>query len=226
VILQVITSRLRLCDSNDDRRQVHRCICRQAEYAIEAGVDMFQIREPGLEARDLLALATAVVSRAAGSSTRVIINDRVDVALASGAGGVHLREDSFPSSAVRAAVPAGFVIGCSVHSAAGAEAVAGTADYLIAGTVWPSASKPGASLIGPDGLAAIARAATVPVLAIGGVTLDRIALAARAGASGIAASDLFIEETGRVADGPCRAVRLTELVRAARAQFDTARSAS
>jgi thiamine monophosphate synthase len=66
----------------------------------------------------------------------------------------------------------------------------------------------------------------VPVLAIGGVTLDRIALAARAGASGIAAIDLFIEETGRVADGPCRAVRLTELVRAARAQFDTARSAS
>lgn len=226
MILQVVTSCLRLCGSNDDRRQVHRCICRQAEYAIEAGVDMFQIREPRLEARDLLALATGVVARAAGSSTRVIINDRLDVALASGAGGVHLREDSFPPSAVRAAVPEGFVIGCSVHSVAGAEMVAGTADYLIAGTVWPSTSKPGAPLIGPDGLAAIARISAVPVLAIGGVTLDRMPLVARAGASGAAAIELFLDEAGRVTDGCCRAVPLAELVRSARAQFDTVRGAS
>jgi thiamine-phosphate pyrophosphorylase len=227
VILEVVTNRARLCGTDADRRRVRQCVRRQAAYAVDAGVGLFQIREPGLEAGDLLALATEVVTVASGTSMRVVINDRLDVALACGAAGVHLRQDSFPPSSVRSMTPSGFIIGCSVHSVAGAVAAAGTADYLVAGTVWPSASKPsGHRLLGLDGLAAIVRAVRVPVLAIGGVTLDRMPEVAKAGAAGVAAIELFLGPTDEGSGVRCRAVDLARLVETARARFDTSRSAS
>lgn len=221
MILQLVTDRRRLCGAADPelRRQ---CLLRQVQYGIDAGVDFLQVREPDLEAGELAALVGDIVGRVRGSRTAVLVNDRVDVALASGAAGVHLRADSVPAAAVRSITPRGFVIGQSVHAPDEAVAAAPDVDYLIAGTVWPSASKPtGHPLLGPTGLASLVGAVGVPVLAIGGVTLDRLADIAATGAAGIAGIGLFMSvPEGVPADG-CRAIRLGDVVGAARRRFDT-----
>jgi len=191
---------------------------------------MVQIRERDLEAAHLARLVSAVVDLARGSRSRIIVNDRLDVALACGAGGVHLRADSMPPSRARSIAPPGFLIGCSVHAPAEARAVAPDVDYLIAGTVWPTESKPagpaGRPPIGPDGLAAIARAARVPVLAVGGVTLDRVPHLSASGAAGVAAIGLFLGSAPDSGPTLCRAIALRETVRLARARFDTPERAS
>jgi thiamine-phosphate diphosphorylase len=154
----------------------------------------------------------------------VIVNDRLDVALACGAAGVHLPADAIPPAAARAIAPPGFVIGRSVHGADEAAAVARDVDYLIAGTTWPTASKPGDQpLLGVAGLRRVVAAAKVPVVAIGGVTIDRIAEVKMTGAAGIAAIGLFM---GAADPDGCRAAALRGTVDAARAAFDTSGTAS
>ncbi len=125
------------------------------DSAIDAGVDAVQIRERDLEARDLAALAARVAGRARGHAL-VLVNERADVALASGVDGVHLRADSAPTDEVRRLGPPGWIVGRSVH---GAEEAGGEieADYVFFGTVFESGSKaPGAPLAGLDGLRAAA----------------------------------------------------------------------
>jgi thiamine-phosphate diphosphorylase len=198
----------------------------QARCAVSAGVTFIQVRERDLEAADLAAIVGDLVALARGSDTRVLVNDRVDVAVACGAAGVHLRGDSVSAAEVRRAFGPDFVIGVSVHTVDEALSVAGGVDYITAGTVWPSASKSHAGeCLGRAGLARIARAVTVPVLAIGGVTRDRLAEAAQAGAAGAAAIGLFIGPAAADHDG-CRAAPLDDVVDAARAAFDTPRSGS
>jgi thiamine-phosphate pyrophosphorylase len=196
----------------------------QVRHAVDAGVDLIQVRERDLEAAALAALVTDVLAAARGTSTRVVVNDRLDVALTCGADGVHLRSDSIAVAAARQLAPAGFVIGRSVHRIDELTAASG-ADYLIAGTVFPSTSKPdGHPLLGVEGLRGIARAAAVPVLAIGGVTMERLDAAAAAGASGIAAIGLFMRSGEAARDG-CRAFALHEIVARARVRFDSVNSA-
>ena len=120
------------------------CLLQQARHAVDAGIDYLQVRERDLEAAALADIVQELVSIARGSATRVLVNDRLDVALACGAAGVHLRGDSIQAPAVRQLVPAGFVVGVSVHTVAEAVAAASSADYLVAGTVWPTDSKPSA----------------------------------------------------------------------------------
>jgi thiamine-phosphate pyrophosphorylase len=137
-----------------------------------------------------------------GTASRVLVNDRVDVALAADADGVHLKSDSIPTALVRRDVPAAFLVGRSVHSVEEARiAAAEGADYLIFGTVFPSGSKPrGHRTAGLDALAAVAAAVPVPVLAIGGISLNTVAAAAEAGASGVAAIGLFFDAAGPMDD--------------------------
>ena len=204
-----------------------RCLVQQAHYAIEAGIDYLQVRERDLEARELGTLVQEFVAMAAGTSTRVIVNDRLDVALSCGAAGVHLRGDSVPAAAAKRMVPPGFLVGASVHRMAEALTISRDVDYLVAGTVWPTSSKPSAlpdTLLGVEGLARIAAAVDVPVLAIGGVTTDRLATIAQTGAAGVAAISLFLSESPD-RDG-CRALPLRDAVNAVRAAFDTPRSDS
>jgi thiamine-phosphate pyrophosphorylase len=218
-----------------DRRQLsmsadlgaaRRCLTEQARYAITAGVTHIQVRERDLEAADLAAIVAELVALSHGSQTRVLVNDRVDVALACGAAGVHLRGDSAAPAAVRRVVGRDFVIGASVHTLDEAVAAAGSVDYITVGTVWPTASKESAAPpLGAVGLARIAASVGVPVLAIGGVTRDRLSDAARAGAAGAAAIGLFIGPVTSDRDA-CRAISIDEVVRAARAAFDTPGSAS
>jgi thiamine-phosphate diphosphorylase len=164
----------------------------QAQQAAAAGIDVIQVRERDLEASALAALVSAMVDAAAGCAMRVVVNDRIDVAIACGAHGVHLRGDSIPPARARAMAPAGFLIGRSVHDAAEAAQVAADVDYLIAGTVFTTGSKPpGHVRLGTAGLRAVVRSVRVPVLAIGGVTEARIPDVAASGAAGIAAIGLF-----------------------------------
>jgi len=192
----LVTDRRRLSPGARSFAAARRALVEQAERAVADGVDLIQVRERDVEAVELAALVADLVAVTRGSATRVVVNDRVDVALASGADGVHLRADSVPVAAARALLPVPWLVGRSVHTVDEARAASG-ADYLIAGTVFPSASKStgpaSAELLGIDGLRAIARATAVPVLAIGGITSARIAEVVAAGAAGIAAIGLFID---------------------------------
>jgi thiamine-phosphate pyrophosphorylase len=216
VIVHLVTDRRRLVGGAACTSTTRECLMQQIRYAVDAGIDLVQIRERDLDARELSALVRDAVACARGTPTRIVVNDRADVALACGAAGVHLRSDSAPASSIRAIAPAGFLIGQSVHSVAEARAACAGADYLIAGTVWRTASKPeDHPLLGVDGFAAIAAAVAIPVLAIGGVSIGRARELVEAGASGIAAIGLFID----VAPRGCRSVNLKEIVAALRGLF-------
>jgi thiamine-phosphate diphosphorylase len=192
-LICLVTDRLRLPAPSDDS------LVELAEAAVTAGVDLIQLRERDLDDRRLLVLARRIMSIVQGTHSRLVVNDRVDVALAAGAAGVHLRSDSVGTQRVRAVVPKDFLVGRSVHTAAEATA-AGDADYLVAGTVYPSASKPAATAtLGTAGLGAICAASTRPVLAIGGVAADKLGELAAAGSAGVAAIGLFSDAW--IADG-------------------------
>ena len=191
-------------------------------WAVDAQIDMVQLRERDLTASQLATLVAECVAIARGTPTRVMVNDRLDIALACGASGVHLRGDSAPAQVVRRTVPAGFLVGQSVHSVDDAVASAPHVDYLIAGTIWPSTSKQSETgCLGPEGLAEIVQAVGVPVLAIGGVDHERLASVAATGAAGVAAIGWFQDPDAT--PGRCRAIRLHGMAADARAQFDRAR---
>lgn len=188
--------------------------------AAAAGVDWIQIREKDLPARQLPVLARRSVAAAQtlqfspgsadahsqpgaaaplGPGARILINDRLDVALAAGAAGVHLGEESLPVSEVvrwrRETERPEFLIGASCHSLAAArEAERSGADYVIFGPVFATPSK---AAYGPpqglDRLAEVCRQVRIPVLAIGGITVENAAQCFAADAAGIAAIRLFQE---------------------------------
>jgi thiamine-phosphate pyrophosphorylase len=165
-----------------------------AARAARAGVDLVQIRERSFDAAALLQLTMRVRTALAGTSARCLVNERVDVALAAGADGVHLPASAPACARVRAVVPASFLVGRSVHGVDEAMAVeaAGGCDYLVFGTVFRSPSKPaGHPVAGLEALARVCRSVRLPVLAIGGITVDRFAEIAAAGAAGAAAIGLF-----------------------------------
>lgn len=168
----------------------------QVTCAARAGVDYIQVREPDLEAGELTVLVRDLVRLTSGTTTRVLVNDRVDVALASGSAGVHLKERSMLPDHARRLAPPGFFISCAVHSTVAATARK-SADLLIAGTVMPTASKPAVDYLNKAGLVAIVEAAAgKPVVGIGGLDFSSIPLLASSGAVGMAAVGAFIPSTG------------------------------
>jgi thiamine-phosphate pyrophosphorylase len=215
MILQLISDRRRLTADADEAAR-GRCLIEQARFAVSAGVDMIQLREPDLEGCALTRLARELVSIARGSRTRVIVNDRLDVALAAGADGVHLRGNSFEAARVRRSCRPAFLIGRSVRTPSEA-AAAGPVDYLVAGTVFATPSKPASqALLRTSGLTEIVRASEVPVLAIGGLRPELAGEVAGCGAAGIAAIGVWMGE-----GAGCRAVPLIDLVEAFRRTFET-----
>ena len=221
-ILCLVTDRKRLAGGGTSFRAARVELAEQARHAVNAGVDLIQVRERDLETAQLADIVGDLVDIARGSPTRIVVNDRFDVALACGAAGVHLRTDSIPPFAARSIAGgaawrhalSGFLIGRSVHRLDEALEQAAAVDYLIAGTVFPSASKPGADcLLGQSGLSEMTNAVGVPVLAIGGVTVERVAQIALAGASGVAGISLFLPGNSSI----------PEVVAAVRAQFPATR---
>jgi thiamine-phosphate pyrophosphorylase len=175
--------------------------------AVAAGFDWIQIREKDMSARELLAVVRDAAKAAAAreNATRIIVNDRLDVAIASGAGGVHLGEASLPVAAVNAwrreavtlkNLPRDFLIGASCHSMEAARAAERDgADYIIFGPVFSTPSKE--KLGAPQGikrLAEVSISVKIPVLAIGGITEENAGECVKAGASGIAAIRMFSGE--------------------------------
>jgi thiamine-phosphate diphosphorylase len=214
VLCCLVTDRHRLATSSDEGQAG---LVALAGAAATAGVNLIQIRERDLDGRSLCELVRSCVRATAGSQTRVVVNDRIDVALAAGADGVHLRSDSPPATRVRNIVPPRFLVGRSVHGAREAERVAaeGGLDYLIAGTVFPSGSKPDETeFLGLEGLRAIVGRVGLPVLGIGGVTAETAADVAGTGARGTAAIGMFCE-TG------VDTRRLEQAVRSIRRSFDS-----
>jgi thiamine-phosphate pyrophosphorylase len=220
VTICLVTDRRRLVRAGAGAADARDCLLSQARSAVEAGVDLIQVRERDLESAALAALVAELLAITRRTLTRIVVNDRLDVALAVGADGVHLRADSIPIAAARRLAPSGFLIGRSVHGVA--EAVeAGDADYLIAGTVFPSHSKDASHrLLGTDGLRAIVRSAAAPVLAVGGITADRLDAVAATAAAGVAAIGFFMRAADGIGTGSCGAIDLRSAVADARSRFD------
>jgi thiamine-phosphate pyrophosphorylase len=194
--LCLITDRRRLARSLSlplDR--AHRALLEQMRGAIRGGIDVVQIREPDLDDRPLVMLVREIVAIRGDAPTHVLVNDRADIARAANADGVHLRESSMPAEDARRLFGQHGQIGRSVHDEAGARRSVG-ADYLVAGTLFETESKPAAAPhLGLDGLRRIVVAAgQCPVWAIGGVTTAHAASIVATGARGIAAIGGFIPE--------------------------------
>jgi thiamine-phosphate pyrophosphorylase len=159
-------------------------VCRAA---VRGGATMVQVRDKAATPRDLLSLVHAL---AAALPVPVLVNDRVDVALAAGAAGAHLGQDDVPLGAVRPYVPRGFILGTSVGSPAeAAQASSWLADYWSIGPCYATATKPDAGPpLGVAGFTALARRAPpgVPVIGIGGITADNAGPIVAGGGAGVA----------------------------------------
>ena len=151
--------------------------------------DWIQIRDKQLEARDLLALTR----RAMTTAPTVIVNTRMDVALAAGAAGLHLPADSPAPSKFRVIAPQGFLIGVSCHTVDEVRAAEQEdADYVFLGPIFAPLSKSSQlPPLGLDALAQAARAVKIPVIALGGIARENISDCITAGAAGIAAISFF-----------------------------------
>jgi thiamine-phosphate pyrophosphorylase len=169
-------------------------ILEQISAAVSAGIDLVQIREKRLSARTLFELTCDVVSLTRGSGTRVLVNDRVDIAVGAGAEGVHLTQQSIDAAAIRHTFGDDVLIGASTHSVNEARTARKRgADFIVFGPVFETASK--REYGAPVGLEALANVtgelAGFPVFALGGITMDNFALCLNAGARGVAGISLF-----------------------------------
>ena len=199
-LLYYITDRSQF---HGDERSRRRDLLAKVAEAARAGVDYIQLREKDLSARELETLAREVVAvvRKNSSSTRLLINHRTDVALAAEADGVHLRSDDVAASEVRHVLEvahrpsqaAHFLVAASCHTAADVlRAESGQADFAVFAPVF---GKRGVAGTPPAGLAALHEAcqAKIPVVALGGVTMENAASCLDAGAAGVAGFSLFQE---------------------------------
>ena len=172
-----------------DRRLAARAVEDAVAAALAAGAPAIQLRDKEIAPRDLLPIARRLrgLTRAAGAL--LFVNDRLDIALAAGADGVHLGPDDLPVAPARRIAPPGFLIGYSTDDPRAARrAAARGADYIGCGAVYPTTTKAGAGApIGLSRVKEVARAVAVPVIGIGGITPDRAPEVRAAGAAGCAA---------------------------------------
>ncbi|HEY6187710.1 MAG TPA: thiamine phosphate synthase [Pyrinomonadaceae bacterium] len=169
-------------------------LVRLTAAAVAARIPLIQLREKNLSARMLYELAASAARETCGSDTRLLVNDRADIARAAGADGVHLTTRSLEAGVVRRTFGEDFLIGVSTHSLAEASnAQRRGADFATFGPVFDTPSKRAYGQ--PTGLAALEEAAHAlapfPLLALGGITLERARDTLRAGAHGLAAIRLF-----------------------------------
>lgn len=191
------------------------------DAALRGGVNMVQLREKDLPARELLSLAHEFRKVTRGRAM-FVVNDRVDVALAAEADGVQLGEQSISVAAARQVCGAELVIGRSVHDLYGAlDAERDGADFLVAGTIFSSGSHPGIAPAGPKLIKEIGDEASIPIIGVGGINPGNAGRVVAAGARGVAvigailsaldpraaASDLLDavgSKSARAADGTAR----------------------
>ncbi len=179
---------LRLIVITDRALAAPRAVEHVVRAALEAGAPAIQLRDKSADARSLFEQARALLPLTRAHGALLFVNDRLDVALAAGADGVHLGPDDLPVVAARHAVPPGFLVGYSTDDPDLARrAAADGAAYIGCGAVFGTRTKDvGDERIGPEGLQRVVAAVRVPVIGIGGVTVDNVAELARAGAAGAA----------------------------------------
>ncbi|CCG01100.1 thiamine phosphate synthase [Blastococcus saxobsidens] len=177
--------------------------------AVSAGAPVVQVRAKDCTDRVLVEFAGQVVDICAPTGVTCLVNDRVDVALAVGAHGTHLGATDLPVAAARRVAGPGHLLGGTARDPETARRlVAEGADYLGVGPAWPTTTKTGLpDALGPAGVAAVAAAVDVPVIAIGGVTAERVAALLAAGAAGVAV-------VGAVTGAPDPTAATRELLRA------------
>jgi len=172
-------------------------ILKQIAAAVSAGITLVQIREKKLLPNVLFELAASAVAIARESTTRILVNDRADIAAGAGAAGVHLTTSSISPDVIRKAFGPTFVVGASTHSLVEARTVRDAgADFAVFGPVFPTPAKE--KFGNPVGIPALAEAARAlapfPLLALGGLAMENVEECLLAGASGIAAIRLFNEK--------------------------------
>jgi thiamine-phosphate pyrophosphorylase len=159
----------------------------QIAQALEGGVTMVQLREKHLGTAEFLEEAIRVKAMCHRYGVPLIINDNVDVALQSGADGVHVGADDAPVAEIRRRAGTDFLIGATAKTVAQATfAAASGADYLGVGAVFPSPTKQNAIRITPQQLSEICAAVSIPVVAIGGITLQNLSTIDRHAVAGVA----------------------------------------
>jgi len=159
-----------------------------ARAALEGGADAVQLRDKSSPAMNLCRLASEIQPMARKFGSLFVVNDRVDVALVAGADGVHVGQEDLPAREARRLLPRPVILGVSVGSPEEARrAERDGADYVGAGPLFPTATKHEAGeALGIERFGRIARSVSIPVVAIGGITLDTVAAAIGAGAAGVA----------------------------------------
>ena len=198
-----LASRLRLIVITDRDLARPREVTEVVRAALRAGAQAVQLREKALSPRDTLPLARRLRAETEAAGALFFLNDRLDLALAVRADGVHLGPDDLPVAAARRIAPPRFLIGYSADDPAAARAaIADGADYIGCGAVFPTSTKRDAGqAVGLEGLARVVQAVDAPVVAIGGIALERAAAVFRAGAAGCAVVSAVM-----AAPDPCLAV--------------------
>jgi thiamine-phosphate pyrophosphorylase len=170
-------------------------LIRAVAFALDGGVDWVQLRDKTASAAALFAEATELLRVVHQHGAQLAINDRLDVALAVGAQGVHLAGQSLPVDAAVHLAASRLLIGRSVHSLTEAEtAAAAGADYVTFGHVFPTTTHPGLPPRGLDELREIVEALDVPVLAIGGITVDNLDEVLATGCAGVAVISAILSD--------------------------------
>jgi thiamine-phosphate pyrophosphorylase len=183
------------------------------EGAIAGGCRMVQLREKEWVSGALLPLAERLRERCRQTGVTFVVNDRVDLALAVDADGVHLGQDDLPPRAARPLLRRGMLLGLSTHNVAQARAARDSgADYVAVGSMFPTGTKPDFQLVGPALIRKLRAEIRVPLIGIGGITRHNAAEVIEAGADGVAVISAVCS-----APDPLAATReLREVVQAAR----------
>jgi len=157
------------------------------DAVLAGGCRMVQLRDKTLPLADLYPVARALRRRCREAGCLFIINDRVDLALALEADGVHVGQEDLPAPAARRLLRPGMILGVSTHDESQARRARDDgADYVAVGSIFPTGSKPGFRLVGPDLIRRVRRELDLPLVAIGGITLDNVAEVIQAGADAVA----------------------------------------
>jgi thiamine-phosphate pyrophosphorylase len=184
------------------------------DAVLKGGCRVVQLREKTMPLSELYPVALGLRRRCREAGCTFIVNDRVDLALALAADGVHVGQEDLPAREARQLLRPGMILGVSTHDEEQARRARDDgADYVAVGSMFPTGSKPGFRLVGADLLRRVRPEIPVPLVAIGGITVDNVAEVVRAGADGIA----VISAVCAAPDPETAARRFIEAIRSARA---------